>query len=357
MDGIDAVLIDFATDKPQLISALCHPYPEDLRAQLQNLTDEKMGHGELNLMGRIDRQVGLVFAEAVNTLLANCQTSAEQIIAIGSHGQTIRHYPNGEDGFTMQIGDPDTIAVNTGIDVVADFRKKDVALGGQGAPMVPAFHEAVFRSNDVDRVIVNLGGIANLTFLPKNLQANVIGYDTGPANTLSDQWCQQHLGKAHDNNGLWASGGHCIDTLLAQMLLDPYFALPYPKSTGRELFKLKWLEQFVQNQSFEAQDVQNTLIHLSARSLALEINKLCSEGEVYVCGGGSHNAYLIDLVKSNLNNFKVSNTSELGVDPDWVEAATFAWLARAYKLKKPGNIPSVTGAKSPAVLGCAYFAK
>lgn len=357
MDGIDAVLVDFSDNQPTLVASLCHPYPDKLRSQLKALCDEKIKTDEVNAMGRADIQTAQSFADAANALLEKANFRPKQITAIGSHGQTIRHYPDGEDGFTIQIGDPNTLAVLTGIDVIADFRRKDIALGGEGAPMVPAFHKAVFASPDVDRIIVNLGGIANLTYLPKDSEKTILGYDTGPANTLSDQWIQYHSDQSYDANGQWAAGGECMEDLLKQMLKDEYFARPAPKSTGREKFSLSWLKQFIDFQTVKPQNVQKTLIALSAHSLADEIQKLCQRGEIYLCGGGSLNAQLVDSVKSLLPNFKVNNTNALGVDPNWVEAMAFSYLARAFMLGVPGNIPSVTGAKRPAVLGCRYFAK
>lgn len=357
MDGVDAVLVDFSKDKPQLLSSLCFPYPDTLRQVLKALCDEQLNKGELNTMASADRQTAMCFAKATLQLLDKAGIAASEVVAIGSHGQTIRHYPDGPNGFSVQIGCPNTIAVETGIDVIADFRRKDIALGGQGAPMVPAFHQYVFQSPDVDRVIVNLGGIANITYLPKDSRRPVIGYDTGPANTLSDQWAQKHLGKHYDEQGQWASSGQCITSLLGSMLEDQYFAKAPPKSTGREKFSLNWLEQYLTDQSFKPQDVQNTLVALSAHSLARQIQNHCDSGEIYLCGGGSLNAYLVSLVNSVLPNFKVYNTSDLGVPADWVEAMAFGYLARAFILQVPGNIPTVTGAKRPAVLGCRYLAK
>lgn len=357
MDGVDAVLVDYTGPTPKLLASLCHPYPELLRARLKALCDEKIEHNELNIAFATDRAVAECFADAVDLLLAQADVDKTAVTAIGSHGQTIRHYPDDQHAFTVQIGDPNTIAALTGIDVIADFRRKDIALGGQGAPMVPAFHQAVFQSDVVDRVIVNLGGIANLTFLPKDKHRAILGYDTGPANTLCDQWIQLNQDLAFDEHGQWAAGGHEIPALLAQMLQDDYFAQSPPKSTGREKFNLDWLANFTNNQAFKPQDIQKTLVALSARSLADQIQQCADSGEVYLCGGGAHNACLSTYVKSYLPTFKVSNTNVLGVHPDWVEAMAFSYLARAFMLKMPGNIPSVTGAQRPAVLGCLYLAE
>ncbi|MFT4924659.1 MAG: anhydro-N-acetylmuramic acid kinase [Phenylobacterium sp.] len=359
LDGIDAVLVDFSHDKPQLISSYSQNIPLDLTHDIQQLCDGQISHHEINKMGAVDRQLGQLFAKAVNTLCQQANIDPAQVTAIGSHGQTIRHYPDGAQGFTLQIGDANTIAVQTGIDVIADFRKKDIALGGQGAPLVPAFHQSVFHSNSTnndnnDRMIVNIGGIANVTFLPGDDSQPISGFDTGPGNTLLDRWIQTHQSQPYEDNGAWARSGVLNQPLLTQLLSDTFFQLSGPKSTGRERFNLDWLNSHLTDDNISSQDVQHTLVHLTAKSLASALKSLASSGEIYLCGGGSRNAFLVSVIEHYLPQFKVFNTEALGVNPDWVEAIAFAWLARAYTLKQPGNVPAVTGASRSAVLG-AYF--
>jgi anhydro-N-acetylmuramic acid kinase len=356
LDGIDAVLVDFSQDPPRLIDSHAQAIPNVLKTQIQQLCDATLPANEINQMGAVDRQIGLLFAQAVLTLCKHSGVNPKNIRAIGSHGQTIRHYPNGhgqlEQGFTVQIGDANTIAVQTGIDVIADFRKKDVALGGQGAPLVPAFHQYVFGDKSSDRMIVNIGGMANLTFLPAQTGLEVTGYDIGPGNTLLDGWCMRHTNQTYDKDGNWGRSGELNQVLLQRLLADEYFAQPSPKSTGREKFNLAWLEAILGEQSIAVQDVQATLVNLTALSIADEIKQITNKGDVYLCGGGSRNSYLVETIAFYLGEFEVMNTDALGVDPDWLEAIAFAWLARAYVLKQPGNMPSVTGASRAAVLGC-----
>ncbi|MFT5164069.1 MAG: anhydro-N-acetylmuramic acid kinase [Alteromonadaceae bacterium] len=361
VDGIDAVLVDFTNGPPKLLHSYSHTIDPALTSAINQLCDARCQGNEINLMGNVDRKIGEYFASAVNILCLQAGINNKQVKAIGSHGQTIRHYPDGQHGFSLQIGDPNTIAVQTGIDVIADFRKKDIALGGQGAPLVPAFHQSVFSDKSTNRLIVNLGGIANVTFLPQSANASIVGFDTGPGNTLLDRWCQTHQQQAYDDNGRWAQSGQLNHQLLAELLDEPFFQLSAPKSTGRELFNLDWLNQVLQTSSTPAfpspippQDIQHTLAHLTAKSLAEQIAQLAGEGEVYLCGGGSHNGFLVRCIQAYLPQFSVTNTSKLGIEPDWVEAMAFAWLARAYTLKQAGNIPAVTGATRPAVLG-SYF--
>ena len=271
------------------------------------------------------------------------------VAAIGSHGQTICHRPNGAFPFTLQIGDPSVIAERTGILTVADFRRGDVAAGGQGAPLLPALHAAVLADPAIPRAILNLGGIANLTLLVPGQE--VLGFDTGPANCLLDAWAARHLGTERDNGGAWASSGTVDRDLLARCLDDPYFAAAPPKSTGREVFNLDWLDARVHTGIAPA-DVQATLLALSARTIAdaLRANAPATR-EVFACGGGVHNPALMDALRAELPGVRVDTTAALGLDPDFVEAAGFAWLAHARLAGEPGNLPSVTGARRPRVLG------
>jgi anhydro-N-acetylmuramic acid kinase len=355
MDGVDAVLVDFSSGYPLLAFAHTEAIPEHLLKGLQRLCQPSTD--EINRLGRIDRSVGLLFAKAVNQLLTQAGVSPSEVIAIGSHGQTVRHMPNLEMGFTLQIGDPNTIAVETGIDVIADFRRKDIALGGQGAPLVPAFHQQVFAKSDTSRVILNIGGIANITYLPGDSN-QVLGFDTGPGNNLIDAFIQQVQQQPFDKDGEWAESGSSNPDLLKQLLSHAYFSLHYPKSTGRELFNQAWLEQQLSEFShLDEEDIQSTLLDLTCHSIANDVNKLNPEGEIYVCGGGALNKALMRRLSLLLPGYKLATTTEIGVDPKWVEGIAFAWLAMRYEHQLPANLPAVTGASREAVLGGKFSAK
>jgi anhydro-N-acetylmuramic acid kinase len=284
---------------------------------------------------------------------------AGEIRALGSHGQTVRHHPAGAYPFTSQLGNPAVIAELTRITTVADFRARDVAAGGQGAPLAPGFHAAQFRSPAVDRVILNLGGIANITYLPSAGAQPVIGFDTGPGNTLIDQWTYRHRQQRFDRDGAWAATGRVSGALLERLLADPYFAMAPPKSTGREHFHLDWLQGHLAalGQVLAAQDVQATLLELTARSVARALTGFVpGVRELYVCGGGSHNRALMAALSERLPEMTLHTTEELGIHPDWVEAVAFAWLAHQTLEGLPGNLPSVTGARRPVILGAIYRA-
>jgi anhydro-N-acetylmuramic acid kinase len=423
MDGVDAVLCDISgsisgkeddeSKGCQTLAAYSLPYPDELLTALNALCVE--GFNELNTLAVADRLVAEVFADAVHALLAQENLSADDITAIGSHGQTIRHHPDrnalpvsfSKDNlrsFTCQIGDANTLAVLTGIDVVADFRKKDIALGGQGAPLVPAYHNAVFAHPLKYRILVNIGGIANITIVaPTHLKSPPIGFDTGPGNTLMDNWIRLHLNKAFDSNGNWAAQGRANQSLLNNMLNDKYFSLPFPKSTGREYFNIDWLSNYLpsflsektghidessQNNDFRPEDIQATLLQLTAKTIANEIHQFVSEQqinhagippnqsdiEVIVCGGGTFNSVLMNQLASDLaynapadlpasslshssnqsSSYTVLSSEEVGIHPQHVEGAAFAWLAFAYLHDINGNVPQVTGASRAAVLGALY---
>ncbi|QSX34682.1 anhydro-N-acetylmuramic acid kinase [Shewanella avicenniae] len=355
MDGVDAALVQFSEGQPTLLACHTEDYPQHLYKGLQRLCQP--GSDEINRLGRLDRVVGQVFAKAVNALLAKADVAAEQIIAIGSHGQTVRHMPNLEVGFTLQIGDPNTIAVETGIDVIADFRRKDIALGGQGAPLVPAFHQQIFAKAGVNRMIMNIGGIGNVTWLPSD-GSQVLGYDTGPGNTLVDAWIQQVKQEPFDRDGAWAASGITSVPLLTQLLSHPYFLQPAPKSTGRELFNQAWLEQQLSEFSMlSEEDIQSTLLDLTCHSIAGEVTKLSNAGEIYVCGGGALNGELMRRLQALLPNYTLDSTSALGIDPKWVEGIAFAWLAMRHVAGLPANLPAVTGAAREAVLGARFPAQ
>ncbi|MDC8832543.1 anhydro-N-acetylmuramic acid kinase [Alteromonas gilva] len=356
MDGVDAILADITTQATAPIAATHVAYPPELLSLLHQLCDTTPN--EINLMGQADRLVATTFADAVNKLLLEQHLSPADIMAIGSHGQTIRHYPNGapsatgSTGFTLQIGDPHTIAALTGIDVVADFRRKDIAFGGQGAPLVPAFHAAQFAAEGRHRVIVNIGGFANITVLQGTDRGLISGFDTGPGNVLMDAWCQLHCNQPFDESGTWASQGVVNEPLLNTLLADPYFSQTGPKSTGREYFNLKWLQQHLAAfPPIEPVDVQATILALTATTIADAINALPAIHECYVCGGGAFNQCLMTRLDRQLPSVSVAPTTALKLPPQWVEGVAFAWLAWAYLHQVPGNVPSVTGAERAVVLG------
>ncbi len=362
-DGIDAALVRFDPDpglRPELLFGRTYPWEADLRAALVALGQDDARLG-LDDFGELDVRIGHAFAEATKRALADSGTPAEAIAAIGSHGQTLRHRPHGRHGdgrhaYTLQLGDPSTIAERTGIRTVADFRRRDVAAGGHGAPLLPALHAALLRSSGEDRAVLNLGGIANLTLLPAT--GPVRGFDTGPANGLMDAWCLRHTGAAYDRDGALAHRGRVDPALLARMLDDPWFARPPPKSTGRDQFHLDWVEAGLAGDE-SAADVQATLLALSAQSIADALRATQPQTRrVIACGGGVHNAALMDTLARALagaiKGCVLDSSAAHGLDPDHLEAMGFAWLAHATVHGRPGNLPSVTGAAGPRVLGAVY---
>lgn len=356
VDGIDAAVVEIGAGQSLTVKAThCQPIPAPLHTAIEALMQP--GPNEIDRMGEIDAQLGRLFAEAAAAALKQAGLSAQSIRAIGSHGQTVRHRPHAAHPFTLQLGNPAIIAEITGIITVADFRRRDMAAGGEGAPLVPAFHDWLFRSAERNRVIVNLGGIANITCLPADKAAAVTGFDTGPGNTLLDRWIGKCRGERHDEAGRWASSGTVSEPLLAILLADEYFSRKPPKSTGRELFTLEWLETRLRKLSspvVEA-DVQATLVSLTARTVAQAIRQaLPACHEVYVCGGGAHNAHLLDRLGNELAPLPLKATDTLGLPVDWVEAVAFAWLAHQTLAGHSGNIPSVTGARHAVVLGAIY---
>lgn len=348
MDAVDACIVDCSASPPRLIATLSYPVPAAIKSTLSTLTTET-ARDALDTLGRVDVRIGELFADATTALLNQAGYRAEDIRAIGSHGQTVRHGMAAEPPYTLQTGDPNVIAQRTGIDVIADFRRRDVALGGQGAPLAPAFHAATLRSPGETRVILNLGGIANVTVLPRD-DADVTGWDTGPANCLLDAWNRKHGRGEYDADGRWAGQGKRIPGLLDAMLADPYFARAAPKSTGTETFNLGWLQQF-RPDDHSAEDVQATLVALTAQTAASGVG---AADRVLVCGGGRHNAALMEHLREGLSPTPVESTDDHGVPGDWVEAMTFAWLADRWFKRQPGNLPAVTGARDAAVLGGCY---
>ena len=365
MDGVDAVLCDIESDYFATLGSVSLPYPKSLLGDLHALCSPS--ENEINRLGQVDRQVGQHFARAVQKLLVTFDLSKQDITAIGSHGQTIRHLPSPQQtssqqpyteqncGFSLQIGDANTIACTTDIDVIADFRRKDIALGGQGAPLVPIFHQAQFQHHLQNRVIVNIGGIANITVLPASSN-DIAGFDTGPGNTLLDHWAQRHINQPFDANGQWGATGNSNEALLRCLLDDPFFAKAPPKSTGREYFNLPWLdEKLALFDPISPQNTQATLVELTAISIA-EAVKPYGVTHAFMCGGGVRNEHLMASIERHLSGVKVSSTAALNIDPQCVEGAAFAWLAYAFMHRLPGNVPSVTGARRAAVLGALYTA-
>jgi len=347
LDGIDAVLADFDAPSP-LIASHFVAMPAALRAEFLALL--RPGGNELARTQEAGIALSGCYAEAVHALLRAAAVDASQVRAIGCHGQTVRHQP--ERGYTVQLVNAAILAELTGISVVCDFRSRDIAAGGQGAPLVPAFHAAVFRDSDRHRAIVNLGGIANITDLPA--QGIVRGFDCGPGNALLDEWIAACLGRPYDADGAWAAAGTVLDDLRDRLLSDPYFALTPPKSTGRELFNLAWLKPQIPDRA-DPQNVQATLAEVSARGVADALQRYCPPvTEIYVCGGGASNRDLMRRLAQLLAGRNVATTEALGIAPDWVEALAFAWLARETLAGRPGNLPTVTGATGPRVLGCIY---
>lgn len=348
LDGIDAVLVDLGLPKPMQLAKYFLPFDDTLKNHL--LTLHVPNHNELHQAQVIGNQLARMYAEAIAPLLAQAESSNKDVKAVGCHGQTIRHCP--EHGYTLQIGNAALLAELTGITVVSDFRSRDIAAGGQGAPLVPAFHDHVLRHPDIHRIIVNIGGISNLTNLPPN--AATSGFDCGPGNLLMDAWCAKHTGKPYDDNGVWAASGQVLPGLLEQILKEPFFSLLPPKSSGRDLFNMTWLYKKLQGNEI-AEDVQATLLELTCRTIAQAIRQHCAGAkEIYLCGGGAHNQTLRNRLGVLLADCSIQTTGALGIDGDYMEAIAFAWMAQQTLLGKPANLPQVTGAKHPCILGAIY---
>ncbi|MCG3879799.1 anhydro-N-acetylmuramic acid kinase [Psychrobacter sp. Ps6] len=389
LDGMDAVVCQFnndmgdtentsnkdSTQPPmQLLATYSQDFPPRLREVLlalcqpngvnQLVPEADEPNSELDWFGWASREYAEFASEVVNTLLQQANIDAESVLAIGCHGQTVRHRP--QMGFSLQLVDANIIAERTGISVVSDFRRRDMAVGGQGAPLVPAFHQALFGASDNTRVILNLGGIANITVLPADGKDRVVGYDTGPANLLLDAWTVLHTDNSYDASGAWAQSGIIIEPLLQQLLAHPFFAQSHPKSTGREDFNLAWLQDELQTfdqtsvyTRYSSADVQATLTELTAISASAQISKFTTNDKnssVYVCGGGALNDYLMTRLRAHLPHSTVMTTEHLGLAPTWVEAVAFAWLARQTLMGETGNLPAVTGANKGVVLGQVCFA-
>jgi len=355
LDGIDIAIVDITDNKMQLRAAETFPFSKSLRHDLYALITT--GRAHLQQLGQVDIALGHAYSEAILQLLSETKIKAADIKAIGCHGQTIYHAPDAAFPFSMQIGSASVIAELTGITTVADFRQRDMVLGGQGAPLVPAFHQAMFHNANEDTVIANIGGISNITIMPADTEQPVLGFDTGPGNVLMDQWYQQHHKAMFDENGLWARDGNVDNALLDLLLADPFFMQPVPKSTGREHFNLTWLtNKLVEiDKPIKAESIQKTLLQLTVRSIADAVKQYAKNaGSLFVCGGGAHNEVLMQSLRDALTDIKVSNTADLGLAPDWVEACAFAWLGMQTLNYQSGNLPAVTGARKPTILGAVY---
>lgn len=358
LDGVDGALASF-DDTGKLTrtwSTAYVPFPTSLRGDLMAL--QSTGVDEIHREAVAANQLITYYAECVAMLLTHANISADRVTAIGAHGQTIRHRP--EAGYTRQINNPALLAELTGISVIADFRSRDLAAGGQGAPLVPAFHHAMFGDASENRVVVNIGGISNISILPTQLDRAVIGFDTGPGNVLMDAWIAQHNGSHYDADGEWAKCGNVHEGLLNALVDEDFFALAPPKSTGRDLFHPAWLaEKLAGFPNIVSADVQATLTMFTASTLSEAIKVYAPDTQaVYVCGGGAFNGLLMSLIESRLKlhqpKIKLASTDTLGIAPNQVEALAFAWLAQRFNARQPGNLPAVTGARGLRILGALY---
>ncbi len=351
MDGIDAALVEFGEFSLNIVATKDFPYPAALRQQLLDAIAIPLDR-EIKNAADLNRATGECFRDAALALLKEAGIDAATVTAIGSHGQTLRHQPNAKTPFSLQIGDPQLIANGTNIRTVADFRSADIVAGGQGAPLAPIFHEWLFRAPDKIRCVLNIGGVANLTVLAD--QVDTIGFDTGPGNSLMDAWIRKHRNEAFDRDGRWAGEGSVNTELLERFLSEPYFAYAPPKSTGFEQFNLGWIEAH-DTRSIAPGDVQATLCALSAITIADAVTDFAPDtADLLICGGGAHNPTLLHEIEIRLPGVSVAPTSTAGLDPDWVEAVAFAWLAMRHLQGLPGNLPSVTGASDAVVLGALH---
>jgi len=356
LDGVDVVIADFADFPPRLLYCATSPYGAPLQTRLRRLCRAQTT--SLDELYSLDAELGEVYAQVVNNALQQAGIASDQVIAIGCHGQTIRHSPDSQIPYTAQIGDPNRIAARSGITTVADFRRKDIAMGGQAAPLAPAFHRFLFRSREEDRAVINIGGIANITYLPADLDQSILGFDTGPGNTLLDFWIQRHHGKAYDDGGDWARKGTIDVGMLDQMIAnEAYFYQPAPKSTGTEYFNPDWLAAFIDD-SADAVSIQATLVELTALTIATAIRALPAlPASCYLCGGGARNHFLVERLALALPECTVTTTAQLGLDADFVEASAFAWLARERVNLRAANVPEVTRARQTTLLGGIYAAE
>ena len=355
LDGIDAALVEFKQDSFSLIETHQHTIPVKLYNTLKELVLDQ-SNCSVDTLGEADAELGTVFAEATKVLLNKTDIPASAITAIGSHGQTIRHRPDAEHPFTLQIGDANKIAHLTGITTVADFRRRDMAAQGEGAPLAPAFHNAFFRTSQENRAVVNIGGIANITFLPANKSNACQGFDTGPGNMLMDAWINLHKNKNFDQDGQWAAQHDADKQLVQQLMQDDFISQTPPKSTGREHYNLHWLQQQLKHfNALSAGCVQASLCEFTAQSIQLALTNYAENiDSLIICGGGAHNSHLMSLLQQQLHDINIQNSDHYGLHPDWVEAVAFAWLAKQTMNRLPGNLPEVTGANKSVVLGSIF---
>ena len=348
LDGADAALVDFSAHVPRTLAFASEPFTDRLREEILLLSAP--GSDALELSAKVSIELADLYARAVRSMLADAGVEARQVRAVGCHGQTVRHRP--DLGFTIQLNDPARLAESIGIDVVADFRRRDMAAGGQGAPLVPAFHDAVFRDSIRSRAVVNIGGISNVTSLSPGRKTQ--GFDCGPGNVLLDGWVYRHLGLRYDKDGRWAAHGNVNLLLLTRLLQEPYLAAPAPKSTGRELFRLPWLDERLLN-VLEPADVQATLTEFTARTIVDAIDRFCpGTEEIYLCGGGALNAELVSRITRLAGVRPVTSTDTLGVPATHVECMAFAWLAMKCMGREPVDLTAATGARGPRILGAIY---
>ena len=355
MDGIDAALINNVNNIINVEATLSKSYPKKLREILLFIRDNPH-KVDIDQLAQLDTWIGENFRDSAISLIKKSGIDRSQIQAIGSHGQTIRHQPKIKKPFSLQLGDPNIIAYGTKITTVSDFRRKDIAAGGEGAPLTPIFHKSLFSSKKNNRVILNIGGISNITILRKDSK-KVLGFDTGPGNTLLDSWIKENKGDLFDKDGAWAKTGKTNKKLLNSMLSDPFFKILPPKSTGFEYFNLNWINKFIKDRNMTPSDVQRTLVDLTVESIAIHIENFSKNtDEIILCGGGPKNITLSNALKKRMPSIRFSLTDDYGFNSDYLEAIAFAFLARQTLLKKPGNIKSVTGANEEIILGGIYRA-
>ena len=355
MDGVDAAVVEINEKSINVISKYNEPYDDELKQELLFIRDNKKSIN-LDDFARLDHKVGKFFGDVALSTIKESGIKSSQIQAIGSHGQTIRHQPRSKYPFSLQIGDPNLIADATKITTVSDFRRRDIANGGEGAPLTPIFHKFLFQNKTSDCVVLNIGGISNITILNHNSN-KIKGFDTGPGNTLMDLWIKKHLNQNYDKDGEWAKKGKCDLNLIEAMLSDPYFSSQPPKSTGFEYFDHAWIEKYLNKKEYQAVDIMRTLLMLTVESIALHIERYASSAdEIIICGGGAKNKILIEILKDRMKDKNISLSDHHGIDADYLEAVAFAFLAKKTLSQEPGNIKSVTGANDDVILGGIYLA-
>jgi len=356
LDGVDGVLADFSGTAPRVLAHASAALAPQLKARLLALNQPS--YNELHQAALAANALMQVYANVVAQLLSDSDTDCRSVRAIGAHGQTVRHQPqsHGGTGYTLQLNNPALLAELTGIDVVADFRSRDVAAGGQGAPLVPVFHQSVFGQTTQTTAVLNIGGMANLTVIGPQLTDDLLGFDCGPGNVLLDAWCLQHQGQAFDAHGAWAASGNVNPELLSALLAEPYFTMPAPKSTGRDLFNLQWLQAILSQQpELPPSDVQATLTELTASTCASSVKRYSfNSKKLIVCGGGAFNDHLMQRLQALLPNQQVHSSDEHALPPLQVEATAFAWLARKTVYREALNLRHITGAKGARILGAVY---